>query len=323
MPLADGKAYRAPVGTNEGRYREAERRMWESVGVAPPAERWLDLPRTGTRVRVQEGGDGPPILLVHGASNSGVSWSQLVARLDGFRWIALDRPGCGLSPAHPTGFADVEPFEAFAGALVVDVLDAMQLDRAHVVATSYGGNIALRSAAAHPDRIDRMVLMGWSVGAPLRAVPLMMRVGMIPGVGRLMTAIPANERAVRMMFKNIGLRQALEAGRVSQEMVDAFVALLRHTDTLRNEVRVGPPMVHPVRGLDPRMLLAPELLGSITTPTYFLWGEEDPMGGPEIAAAFVAQLPNAELELMPGAGHAVWIDDPEHAAKTVSEFLRR
>jgi pimeloyl-ACP methyl ester carboxylesterase len=297
--------------------------MWESVGVTPPAEQWLQLPRTGTTVRVQEGGEGPPIVLVHGASNSGVSWADLVARLDGFRWIVLDRPGCGLSPAVPTRFGDFQQFEAFADALIVDVLDAMALDRAHVVATSFGGNLALRAAAAHPDRFQRMVLLGWSVGAPMRAVPIVMRVGMFRSVGRMMTAIPANERAVRTMFKSIGLRQALEAGRVSQEMIDAFVALLRHTDTMRNEMRAGPRLIRPIRGLDPRILLSAELLGRIETPTLFLWGEDDPMGGAEIAQAFVARVPNAELEMMPGAGHAVWIDDPDHAAKTVTTFLMR
>jgi pimeloyl-ACP methyl ester carboxylesterase len=260
---------------------------------------------------------------VHGASNSAVSWAELVARLDGFRWIVLDRPGCGLSPAHPTGFDDIGRFEAFSDALVVDVLDAMELETAHVVATSYGGNMALRGAAAHPDRYDRMVLLGWSVGAPIAYVPMVMRIGAIRVLGRMMAAVPAHERAVRMIFKQIGLRHALETGRVSQEMLDTFVALLRNTDTMANELKAGPRLIHPVRGFDDRILLSRQLLGSIATPTFFLWGEDDPMGGPDIAAAFAAQVPNAELELMPSAGHAVWVDDPEHAAKTVSAFLTR
>ena len=57
------------------------------------------------------------------------------------------------------------------------------------------------------------------------------------------------------------------------------------------------------------------------TPVCFLWGEEDPFGGAEIARRFVEHLPNAELELLPGAGHAVWIDDPDRAAATVRRFL--
>jgi hypothetical protein len=74
---------------NEVRYREAERRLWESVGVTPTEQR-LHLGRTGVTVRVQEVGQGPSVVFVHGASNCGTSWAPLVARLDGFRCVMLD-----------------------------------------------------------------------------------------------------------------------------------------------------------------------------------------------------------------------------------------
>ena len=83
---------------DEARYREAEHRLWEHEGLAP-TEQLLALSRTGVTVRVQEVGQGPPIVFVHGASNGGTSWAPLVARLAGFHSIVLDRPGCGLSPA--------------------------------------------------------------------------------------------------------------------------------------------------------------------------------------------------------------------------------
>jgi 2-hydroxy-6-oxonona-2,4-dienedioate hydrolase len=305
---------------NEARYREAERRLWESVGVEPIEQR-VHLGRTGLTIRVQEVGRGPAVVLVHGASNSGSSWAPLVARLDGFRCLMLDRPGCGLSDPLVTGLDDVERLGAFADGLIVDLLDALGLDDAHVVATSFGGYIALRTAAAHPDRIGRMVEFGWTIGAPIARLPVIMRLAGVPVVGRLLAAVPPNERAVRAMFRHIGLRQALDAGRVSQEMLDCYLALLRDTDTMRNEIRAGPRLLRPLRGMDDRVLLSPTLLAKIDTPLHFLWGEEDPFGGAEIARRFVAQLPNAELELVPGAGHAVWIDDPDRAATTTRRFL--
>jgi pimeloyl-ACP methyl ester carboxylesterase len=90
---------------------------------------------------------------------------------------------------------------------------------------------------------------------------------------------------------------------------------------MRNELRAGPRLIFPFRGLDERVLLPAELLAKIHTPVYFLWGEEDPFGGADLARRFVTQLPNAELELVAGAGHAVWIDDPDHAATTSRRFL--
>jgi 2-hydroxy-6-oxonona-2,4-dienedioate hydrolase len=307
---------------DEGRYREAERRLWESFGLTP-AERRVRLAGAGLTVRVQEVGQGPAVVLVHGTSNSGASWAGLVARLDGFRCVMLDRPGCGLSDPLGSSFDSMERLGTFADALIVDLLDAMGLDRAHLVATSFGGYIALRTAAAHPQRVGRIVEFGWTFGAPVAGLPLLMRLATVPAVGRLMTAVPPNERAVRAMFRRIGLRQALEAGRVSQEAVGCYLALLRDTDTMRNELRAGPRLIHPFRGMDERTLLPADLLARVHTPVFFLWGEEDPFGDAGIAQRFVEQLPNAELELLPGAGHAVWMDDPDRAAKTVRRFLSR
>jgi pimeloyl-ACP methyl ester carboxylesterase len=305
---------------NEARYRQAERRLWTSVGVIPTEQR-VQLARTGITVRVQKVGQGPAVVLLHGTSNSGASWAPLVARLDGFHCVVLDRPGCGLSDPLVTRFADLERLGAFADTLVIDLLDAMELDRAHLVATSFGGYLALRTAAAHPDRIGRMVEFGWTFGAPIAGVPLLMRLASVPLVGRLLAAVPPNERAVRAMLRRIGLRQALEAGRVPQEVVGCYLALLRDTDTMRNELRAGPRLIFPFRGLDERVLLPADLLATIQAPVYFLWGEDDPFGGADIAQRFVTQLPNVELELLPGAGHAVWIDDPDHAATTTRRFL--
>jgi pimeloyl-ACP methyl ester carboxylesterase len=271
---------------DEVRYRQAERRLWESLEVTPTEQR-VQLGRTNITVRVQELGQGPAVVLLHGTSNSGASWAPLVARLDGFHCVVLDRPGCGLSDPLTTRFANLERLGAFADTLVVDLLDAMGLDRAHLVATSFGGYLALRTAAAHPDRTGRIMELGWTFGAPITGLPLLMRLASVPMVGRLLTAVPPNERAVRAMLRRIGLRQALEAGRVPQEVVGCYLALLRHTDTMRNELRAGPRLIFPLRGLDERVLLTAELLGRIHTPVYFLWGQEDPFGDAEVAQQFV------------------------------------
>jgi pimeloyl-ACP methyl ester carboxylesterase len=305
---------------NEARYREAERRLWDTFSVTPTEQR-LQLSRTGGTVRVQEIGEGPPVVFVHGASNGGTSWAHLVAGLDGFRCLLLDRPGCGLSPPVATRFDDVERLATFAESLVVDVLDALGLDTAHLIGTSFGGYIALRSAAAHPDRFTRMVEFGFPIGARIARTPLVMRLASMRGLGLAMTRVPPTRRAVRAMLRQVGLRQAVDSGRMSPEAIDWFFAVMRDTDTMRNELEAGPRIMTPLRGINDSILLPADLLARITTPVFVLWGDEDPFGGAEVARPFVRQIPGAELELMPGAGHAVWIDDPDHAAKTTRAFL--
>ena len=285
-----------------------------------PTEHRVLLRHSGVNVRVQEIGEGPPVLFIHGASNNGTSWAELVARLDGFRCLLLDRPGCGLSEALPGPFRNVDELSDYSDSLVADVLDAMNLESADVVATSYGGYSALRTAAVHPDRVRRMVIFGWTMGAGNPDLPMLMRLAATP-LGRSMANIPVNERMVRSMFKSIGLKQALETGRVSQELIDCYVSLLRNTDTMRNELEIG-RWTMSWKGLNEDIVLSPDFLAKIETPVYFLWGEEDPFSPPQAARAFVAQIPNSELELLPGMGHAVWLDDAEYCATKMTRFLR-
>ena len=56
-------------------------------------------------------------------------------------------------------------------------------------------------------------------------------------------------------------------------------------------------------------------------PTLFLWGEADPFGGAEVARSFVEPFADARLGLVPGAGHAIWMDNPSLAADAVTAFL--
>ncbi len=303
---------------NEARYREAERRLWQSKGVTP-IERRLHLKRNNVDVRVLEVGEGPPVLFVHGGNVSGSSWAALVARLPGFRCILLDRPGCGLSePLATTLNSDTLP--PFAETLVPDVLDALELDSANLVATSFGAHLTLRAAAIHPERIGRLVLFGWPFGASSR-LPLSMRITGAPGVARLMTAMPVNERAVRMIFRSIGHGPTLKSGKLTAEDLGWYVSLLRHTDTLRNEVAPARLLFSPRHGVNRPLVLSDDLLRKVTMPTQLIWGEGDPFGGPGVARQFVKRLPNARLELIPRAGHAPWLDELDRCVETTSTFL--
>ncbi len=305
---------------DETRYRQAEQRLWESFDLAPTSRR-VRLERSGVTVRAQEVGEGPPVLLVHGASNGGTSWASLVARLDGFRCLLLDRPGCGLSDPLPTRLADIPTLAAFADDLVVDVLDALEIDRAQVIATSMGGYYGFRAAAAHPERVAGLVEFGWSLGSPMERLTMAFRLATVPGLGRVMAEIPPTKGAVRAMLRNIGLRAAIDSGRFTDQMVDWYVALLRDTDTMRNEMTAYPRIMRPVRGMDEAVILPASLLEQIDAPVGVLWGSEDPNGGAETARRFVEPIPHVELEMMPG-GHAVWIDDPDRAATFTRSVLR-
>lgn len=308
------------MGKHIERFLECERRLWQSVGVTP-SERRVRL-RTGGMVRVQETGDGPPVLLVHGAANAGTSWMSLMAKLPDLRCIALDRPGCGLSEPIVDGpLRDIDAIESYADRLLTDVLDALELPSAAVLATSYGGYFAIRGAAANPTRIDRIVEYSWLLGAPMDKVPMSMRLSALPGMQSMTSRMPVNRTMVKALLRQIGLDRAIETGNFTDDMIDWFLSVQRDTDTMVNDLRSSPKIVTPVRGLNERILHTDELLARVTMPTLFLWGDEDPNGGELVARQFVARLPDAQLEIIPRAGHAPWIDELDVCADRTRAFL--
>ena len=309
------------AGSETG-YRTAEVRLWSSLGVAPDELR-VPLAHAGSDVRVQVCGVGEPVVFLHGASTSGSSWADLVAALPDVRSYVVDRPGTGLSDALGRPVRRVEDLVELADHLLPDLLDGLGLATASVVATSFGGYLALRGTLAVPHRVRRLVLFGWPTGAPLGRMPLAMRLGAVPGLGAVMARMPVNDRAVRTMFRGIGLRQAMDAGRVSPEAIAAYAALLNHTPTLRNELALSRAFLSPVHGLDRRLLVSVADRASIAIPVRLVWGDGDSFGGQDIARDFVAPFPDARLEIVAGAGHAVWMDDVGLAAARVRSFLDR
>jgi 2-hydroxy-6-oxonona-2,4-dienedioate hydrolase len=301
-------------------YRAIESRLWASLGVTPREHR-VRLAALGVEVRVQETGSGPPVLFLHGGSTCGTSWADLAAAMPAFRCLLLDRPGTGLSEALREDIRSIDDLGDLARALVPDVLDALGLGVVDVVATSFGGYFAFHAALAQPLRIRRIIEMGWSAGAPVPRLPLMMRLGTAPLAGDLLARMPASDATVRGIFRGIGLGPALDAGRIADEAIAAYRALLTHTPTLRNDLGLGRLFLSPVRGMDPRILLGEGDRRRIASPVLLAWGEADPFGGPAVARAFAAPFPDARLELLPGVGHAPWMGDAADIATLVSEFL--
>lgn len=271
------------------------------------------------RVRVQEFGDGPPLLMIHGGAVSGASWAPLAGRLPGFRCLLLDRPGCGLSEPIARDLSTMAKFIPFVAQVIPDVLDGLGLETAHVLCTSLGGFYGFHGAAAYPERVDRLVGIGSIFGSPMDHIPLIMRIGSIGPIPKVMARMPPSRQAVRMMLKQIGLKDALRAGRIAPEFEDWFLANMKYTDSMVSDTNV-PPIIQ-MHGIADDAVFSADMLARITMPTKLIWGENDPMAGADVARSFAAQLPDADVDLWPKTGHAPWVDDPARAAASVSEFL--
>ncbi len=123
-----------------------------------------------------------------------------------------------------------------------------------------------------------------------------------------------------MTFRQIGHAASMQDGRITPEDLETYVALLRHTRTLQEDQRLAAVFLSLRRGLN-GVLLPPETLANVGAATHFIWGERDPFGGADTAERLVARLPNATLEVVPGAGHAPWLDELDRCADSVRADL--
>jgi 2-hydroxy-6-oxonona-2,4-dienedioate hydrolase len=295
-------------------YRAAEAVFWASIGRDRTAEHHVRLPTTGTVVRVQEVGEGPPVLFLHGGPNTGSTWLPMLEHLHGWRCLLVDRPGTGLSAPYPVTASNLPRIGA---RFVPEVLDGLGITRAHVVASSFGGYLALRSAAAHPDRFDRMVQMAAPALIPGDELPPFLRLLARGWVRRIVGSLPPSDRANRTILRQIGHGRSLDAGRIPPALTDWYVAMQRHTDTMRNDGEmIGSviPQIESVR-------LTDDLLAQVHVPTLFWWGADDTFGGEDVARHLVRTMPDATVTMVPDAGHLPWLDDPAGAATATSAHL--
>ncbi len=303
---------------NEAAYRRAEESLWRSVGIRPD-EKTVTLPCTGTEVRIQVVGDGPPVLFIHGAPNAGSTWAPIVASLDGYTRLIVDRPGTGLSQVCPD-LADNQTLLGVADRFVEDVLTGIGLETAHVVASSFGGFIALRSATATPQRFERMVQMACPALVPDMLMPTFMRLTTRTWFRRLTGVFPPNQRTSDSILRQLGHGASLDAGRMPRSLTDWHMELQRHTDTMKNDGETIGSLARGAR-INPGLTLSEDLLGSVKTPTLYPWGSDDGFGGENVARNLERLIPEARLEMIPGSGHLPWLDFPTEIGAPTRAFL--
>ena len=260
----------------------------------------------GVRLHVRDTGprDAPALLLLHGFGASLHTWNAWAALLEGgHRVIRLDLPGFGLTGPDPTGdYSDARSHQ-----VLMALMDRLGVARAVVAGHSMGGRIAWTLAAAHPERVDHLVLL-----APDGFASTGFEYGVAPKVPPLLRLLP-------YVMPTFLLRASLVPAYANPAMVtDALVT--RYRDMLlapgvRQAIldrTAGQVLVDPV-----------PLLRRIAVPVLLLWGAEDRMIPARNANDYLAALPDARLKAFPGVGHVLHEEAAEGTVVAVRGFLGR
>ncbi|MDG2112144.1 MAG: alpha/beta hydrolase, partial [Actinomycetota bacterium] len=113
---------------------------------------------------------------------------------------------------------------------------------------------------------------------------------------------------------------SIDAGILPEAHGQWYMDLQRYTDTMRNDF----DLIHLIgKQADLRPWeLGEDTLSQVTTPTHFIWGEDDTFGGADVAEWIFGVMPNATVELRSRSGHLPWLDAPQSVATATAEFLK-
>lgn len=255
--------------------------------------------RRDVSIHFEEQGSGPCILFAHSYLCSGAMWARQAADLSSsYRTVNVDLRGHGRSSPAPPGLVLYDLVDDHLA-----VMDELGIERAVWAGLSIGGMIAMRAALVAADRVSALILADTSAAAEpslpvlrYRAMGLGVRVlGMGPFLGRILA----------IMFGATTRRE-------NPELVDEWRRRIAaaHVPSVLN-------LMKPLFGRESVL----DRLAEILVPALVLVGEEDRGQPPARSREIARALPNADLVIVPEAGHLSALEQPEVVSETMRDFL--
>ena len=244
----------------------------------------------GGAIHLLRGGEGPPLLYLHGAGVAGM-WLPLHQLLsEHFEVFAPDHPGFGKSEQ----LALVEGVDDLVYHCL-ELMDRLGLGRAAVVGPSFGGWLAAELAVHSPERIERLVLIA----------PVGLRIPEHPFADPFIMSPP---KRIEALFHNPSFAATLFP---AEPDVDFII------DAYKNDTALARYAWHP-------FLSNPKLerrLGRISAPTLVVCPAGDQIVPRAHCERYAERIPEARLEVLDDAGHGVFLEDPARVAELTVRFL--
>ena len=262
----------------------------------------------GITLHYHDIGEGPVVVWVHGGGLGANSWGNYAANLpafvDNYRNLLFDMPSYGKSDKVRID----EPVLRFNARKIVAALDELGVEKARFIGNSMGGGTTTAIAVDHPERVERLVLMG-SVGI---ARHFLTASGELPAGVPLIKEMFASPDIDRGMLEKFLKVMCYDHSLITEELLDARLASARQHKQELEALGGAFPIFDD---------LEPDL-GRITAPTLLLWAREDNFVTPEAAVALQRGIADATLVLVPSCGHWIQYERRELFNKLVTEFFR-
>ncbi|RCV87508.1 alpha/beta fold hydrolase [Billgrantia montanilacus] len=246
------------------------------------------------------GGDGTPLLVVHGLLGSADNWRSHVKQWqERRRVVAVDLRNHGRSP-HVAGMS----YREMAQDLLA-LMDRLGIERAHLLGHSMGGKVVVTLARLAPERVASLIVADIAPQAYGHGHD-----AVFAGLRRLAEGRPANRREA----------DALLSEHVEERATRLFLATnLQRGETGELELRIGLEQIED--GYE-EIMQAPAGQGAFDGPTLVLRGGNSHYVTDDMLPALREVLPQAEIKTLEGAGHWLHAEQPEAFQAAVNDFLR-
>lgn len=260
----------------------------------------------GVRIHYQEVGKGPPLICIHGAgpgANSESNFRNNTAALASkFRVILYDMPQFGKSEKVVVRGGRL----AFNARILEDFMRKIGVRKAHFIGNSMGGQVALKLALDHRNRVDRLVVIGsgainHSVFTPLPIEGVKMISAYYKGGG------PTREK-LRALLQTIVHDSSFLTDQILEERYQASV----EPETLELYTKR--------QGRYRKEDLGPDL-PKIQAPTLVVWGMEDRFGALDVGLQITRLMPNAQMHIFTRCGHWAQVEHAEDFNRLTAGFL--
>jgi 3-oxoadipate enol-lactonase len=300
------RARRARVAV-EAPLRQLGRRLWQR---APVRLRLPGTRRVGPTRFARNGpvalaydtrGRGSPLVLIQGVGVGRWGWEPVADQLARrFQVVTIDNRGIGASDTPPGHYSTRMMADD-----VLAVLDHAGIQRASLVGTSLGGMIAQELALAHPERVDKLVLVATIPGGP-RSRPMPLPTTYLFAWAPLMTS---QAKLHQFVHATLGPETLRRRPKVARRLAARKLAHPQSQHGWRAQIEAG-------------MLFNP--LGRqrrITQPTLVVHGTADQVVDPGNAEVLTGLVPGARLQRFDGAGHLLYWEQPKRFVRVVTDFL--
>lgn len=295
-------------------FETAQHRLFEAAGLDTQS-RFVDIENPQVRTHVFEVGsleEDTPLLFVHGTAEFGAFLAPLMAHLDDVQMIAFDRPGYGLSDAF---VYTQENIRKTIVDVLVGVLDELGVEQVDLVGHSMGGHASLLFALTHPDRVRQVTALGATPGFPGTRPPVPLRLLTVPLVDRLIRRLQKpGEAGVLDIAEVFGEREAIQNYPAFVQAIAAHEADPKAAKAGFSEFNA----LFSVRGWHPSIRLTEDELRNLQHPTTIIWGDHDPLGGPDDVRDSVDLIPDVRFETV-DSGHIPYLAHPERCAQLIRE----